>query len=137
MYGRMKPEDYKQFQYKLFAEIQEMTAKKAADYSGDEDTFNNFMLCEKIGMATAEQGILIRTMDKISRLQYMLKRGENLVPGESIEDAAKDIIGYMSALLGILHEKNITTREIMDSDYCEHKTLRDCCYKCKKESVCG
>jgi hypothetical protein len=100
----MKPEQYKQFQQKLFAEIIDMTAKKAADYAGSEDVFGNYRLSEKTGICTAQMGILIRMMDKINRIIHIEKKGGNAVPNESKEDAARDIIGYASSLLGLWAE---------------------------------
>lgn len=79
---------------------------KGADYSGgDEDPFSNFRVTEKLGLAPAEIGVLVRLVDKIQRIRSFLKNGELKVKGESAIDAARDICGYSLILIGLLNER--------------------------------
>lgn len=67
---------------------------KNKDYASSEDFFKNFRGAEFVGVSTI-RGILVRMMDKVSRISNLLERGE-AVKGETIEDATEDLIGYAS-----------------------------------------
>lgn len=79
-------------------------ARKASDYSGDEDCNRNLMACEALGICQAEQGIMIRLFDKIQRLSNLLFK-EAKVKDESIQDTVHDARNYLAILLDIINEK--------------------------------
>lgn len=86
--------------------VLEIIRSKNADYTaGADDPFANFRATEALGLASKEVGVLIRMMDKIQRIRSYLDKGELQVPGEGVEDACRDIIGYSLLLLGMLREE--------------------------------
>lgn len=84
--------------------------QKNSDYSeaghqADGDPFSNFRECEDFGIDTLS-GILVRMSDKWSRLKNLhAKNGENAVPGEGLEDALLDLIGYAAIYLAELSDQ--------------------------------
>ena len=87
----------------LFAHHAELTDKalsimrmKNNDYagSGGEQPFANFQRCELMGVCSAEQGFLVRIIDKVSRLSTFANDGKLAVKNESYEDAILDIMNY-------------------------------------------
>lgn len=88
--------------------ILSIVQKKNSDYSGgSDDPFDNFKVSERIGLAKAEIGLLIRMMDKVQRVRSFLSKGELQVKNESAQDAVRDIIGYSLVLLGIMEDNKI------------------------------
>lgn len=79
-----------------------LMTKKSQDYSVDTDVFLNFNRGEVLGFASAESGLMLRVVDKISRISAFLNRGELSVDNESVEDSILDIINYMVLLNGML-----------------------------------
>lgn len=77
----------------------ELMKKKNHDYSKGHP-FENFMVCESLQLTSAENGILIRLSDKMSRLSSVLEKGTKVE--ESIEDTALDIINYTVLLMGLI-----------------------------------
>ena len=61
---------------------------------------------ELLGIASAEQGVLLRMLDKIQRLKSFYTTGELKVKSESHVDALRDIIGYSLILIGLSKEDN-------------------------------
>lgn len=85
--------------------ILSIVEKKNADYTGgSDDPFDNFKVSERVGLAKAEIGLLIRMMDKVQRVRSFLSKGELQVKNESAQDAVRDIIGYSLVLLGIMED---------------------------------
>lgn len=78
---------------------------KANDYSGTEDCNRNIKACEAIGISTAEQGILIRIMDKLSRISNLIKPGFKASVNESIDDAIADSRNYLAILQHVITDK--------------------------------
>lgn len=77
---------------RLSADAVALIAKKSADYTGATgDTFANFRAAEFIGVK-AELSVLIRMMDKISRLASFSAKG--LLQTDSLKDSIIDIINY-------------------------------------------
>lgn len=70
--------------------------KKNQDYAKGNDAFSNFRSAEIIGIS-AEQAILVRVLDKISRIANLLTK-ENAVKDESISDTLIDCINYLAIL---------------------------------------
>lgn len=85
----------------------EITKSKNHDYAGfsDADPFANFKLVEKMGVATVEQGILTRMLDKVSRVNSFLKQGMLNVSDEKIEDTLLDLANYSIILSGYMKSK--------------------------------
>ena len=83
--------------------MMEITRRKNADYSGIDDPFRNFHNAEIVGVSL-EQGILVRMMDKISRISNLIKQ-EAQVKDESIEDTLLDLANYSLILKTYLTSK--------------------------------
>lgn len=79
--------------------------RKAHDYSGDADCNQNIKACERLGIASAETGVLIRLMDKIQRVKTLLT-SEAKVKDESILDTIIDARNYLCILYDLIQEKN-------------------------------
>ncbi len=87
-----------------FKECTELVAKKNRDYSGSNvDEFANFKACEILGIS-AEQGILIRWLDKLMRINNLLTT-EAHVEDETIKDTLKDSVNYPALLLALLESR--------------------------------
>ena len=70
--------------------------KKNADYASESDPLKNFNASEIVGV-DRERAILVRIMDKISRISNLLDR-DPLVKDESLEDTINDAINYLAIL---------------------------------------
>lgn len=81
-----------------FDECLEIATRKNNDYAGEKtaDPFKNFRGSEFVGVPP-ERSILVRTMDKMSRISNLLSQN-NAVKDESIDDTIKDVINYMAIL---------------------------------------
>lgn len=88
--------------YEILEEMAELHSRKNHDYSGD-DPLSNLKMCESIGIP-AWKGVLIRLMDKWSRLTNFAKQEVLLVEDESLIDTLKDNAVY-SILCLILWEE--------------------------------
>lgn len=77
---------------------------KAHDYSGDADCNRNIKACEVVGIATAKQGVLIRLLDKLSRISNLLK-AEARVKDESIDDTIGDARNYLAILQHLIMDE--------------------------------
>jgi hypothetical protein len=83
--------------------IKDVIQRKNADYTGGaDDPFANFRVTEALGLADARTGVLVRMVDKIQRVKSFIAKGKLEVKDESVQDAARDIIGYSLILLGLL-----------------------------------
>ena len=82
--------------------------KKNHDYAGKDGDrpFANFERTEAMGICSTEAGVLVRMVDKISRLSTFVDSGELKVDNESYYDAIVDIINYMILFSGYLKSKN-------------------------------
>jgi hypothetical protein len=78
---------------------------KSADYATSSDPFANFKRGEILGFATAEEGLMLRVVDKISRISTFLQKGQLTVSNETVEDSILDVINYMILLHGMLADK--------------------------------
>ncbi len=70
--------------------------KKNRDYGAAQDAFANFRAVELLGL-TVEQGILVRTLDKLTRINNLLTQPA-YVTEESMEDTILDAINYLALL---------------------------------------
>lgn len=95
---------YFDLQEEIFQECKDIGKKKNSDYAEDNDPYKNFRKCETIGVST-EKGILVRMLDKISRIDNYIDNGELKVKDESIKDTIIDIINYSTLLYGVIKER--------------------------------
>lgn len=80
-----------------FKSCLETARKKNEDYGGlDNDPFKNFRNSNVVGVSV-EKGILVRLMDKMSRVSTLLEK-DSKVKEESIEDTIDDAINYLGIL---------------------------------------
>ena len=77
---------------------------KIEDYATGDDPLRNFRLAEAAGLATAEQGLLVRVCDKVARLIRFSQAGKLSVVDESVEDTAKDLINYCVLLIALVRD---------------------------------
>ena len=78
--------------YVILNEMADLHSSKNHDYAGD-DPLSNLRTCEEIGVP-AWKGVLVRLMDKWSRLKQFAKQGVLEVKDESIEDTLMDNAVY-------------------------------------------
>lgn len=110
----MTNEEYMALAKRELDSVLEIIKRKNADYTaGSNDPFANFSMCEVLGLADKEIGVLVRMVDKIQRVKSFIKNGELQVKNESVQDALRDIIGYSLVLLGMTEsEKGPTAEEL-------------------------
>ena len=99
----MTPDTYRAIHAEMCRKASELTMQKGADYSGAADTLANLKACERLGICTAETGVLVRMCDKLMRLITLNRDGEEgrAVQDESLVDTELDLINY-TILLGAL-----------------------------------
>lgn len=102
----MNREDFIELHGDLCNRIKVTTAAKNADYTGaGDDPFANFNTVELIGICSAEQGILTRMTDKLTRISTFVKKGVLQVKDESIEDTLLDLANYSILLACYIIDK--------------------------------
>jgi hypothetical protein len=131
----MTKKEYMAYHEAACKKMVEITKKKNADYTGTgDDPFANFSRVSAMGLATTEQGFLVRMLDKLSRLGSFVQRGSFLVSEESFEDTCLDLANYSILLSGYVQSrKNIDqtikskiAKPIMDCTYISgHKAVPD------------
>lgn len=94
-------QEYVRFVKKTFSEMEELIRQKNSDYSHGDDPFANFRKSEDINI-TPLAGLVLRMQDKMQRINAYLCRGTLEVPGEGVEDAFRDLIGYSCLALGMI-----------------------------------
>ena len=85
----------------------EIMVKKNSDYTGGtkaKDIFANFKSARYLGIHPV-QGIMMRIMDKIQRINSFTNDKELQVPNESVYDACEDIVNYAIQAKAILTEE--------------------------------
>lgn len=92
---------------KLYSDLITTIINKNNDYNGDSNTdmFKNFYSIEILGV-DKYTGLLVRTLDKVMRINTLLKQDNN-VKNESINDSISDLIGYMLLLNGLLNKEKL------------------------------
>lgn len=91
----MEFDEFADIHKKACAAARELSGRKGHDYSGDEDTLKNLKLCEAAGICTAEQGVLVRILDKLSRMAELDRPGnEAQVKDEALGDTELDVVNY-------------------------------------------
>lgn len=97
----------------LFGRALAVMEKKNHDYSSEEDPLKNFRFSEYVGVATTEQAILVRMLDKVARLANMVNGKEMKVEEEKFEDTVLDLINY-AAILAYAYKQG---QEINPNEY--------------------
>ena len=82
----------------LFEAALETMKKKNADYAGDSSSMRNFELAADIAGITMSKGILVRLMDKMTRIGNLMDKPPAVVE-ESVFDTIQDAINYSAILL--------------------------------------
>lgn len=82
--------------------------KKNHDYAGNKGTepFANFTRVEALGITTTEKAMLVRMLDKMSRLASFMEAGKFKVEDEKLKDTILDMINYSILLYAYIDEKN-------------------------------
>ena len=96
----------KDFLYRLnelYTANVQLSAKKNADYANENDPFQNFRVCEALGIP-AEVGLIVRMSDKLMRASNLISR-EAEVKDESILDTLSDLANYAMILRMYLEQK--------------------------------
>jgi hypothetical protein len=83
--------------HSIFTGCEQILVKKNKDYGSTSDPFKNFRMVENIGLTSVEKGILVRMMDKISRIVNIVDK-EPEVKSESVSDTLDDLINYAAIL---------------------------------------
>lgn len=89
----------------LCQEAYELISKKNQDYSVDQNPYSNFMASEAVTGQPAEMLLLVRWIDKITRISSILSKGYTAVLDESIQDTIRDSINYPILLAGLIAYK--------------------------------
>lgn len=103
----MTTKELLELQEKLTSEAREIMAAKNHDYAGasGDTPFANFEACEKLGICSTEEGILVRLLDKFMRQANFVKSGHFQVKDEGFLDTVKDSINYEVILAGVMIQK--------------------------------
>ena len=81
---------------RTFAHGLEIISRKNQDYGAGSDPFRNFRSASVVGLSV-ERAILVRTLDKLSRVSTLLDKPPAVVE-ESLEDTIIDAINYLAIL---------------------------------------
>jgi len=74
--------------------------EKNSDYTGDSaNPFETFEACEALRICSAETGLLTRIVEKVKRVDGLLKKGSRLVHDEPIQETCLDIANQAIILL--------------------------------------
>lgn len=108
-YGSQQPmnkQDFFNYHKDFCADILETSRKKNEDYTGDtQDPFANFTAVERNGVASTEQGFMVRMTDKMQRLASYTQNGQLLVEDEKVDDTLKDLANYCILFAAYLESK--------------------------------
>lgn len=78
---------------------------KAIDYSGAEDCNKNIRASEAMGVCDAKRALLVRILDKISRMANLLGREKEARVAESIDDTIGDCRNYLAIMQHLIEEE--------------------------------
>lgn len=91
----------------IYAENVAISARKNADYANTSDPFQNFRVCEALGIP-AEVGLIVRMSDKLTRAANLIQPGrEAKVVDESVKDTLKDLANYAVILCMYIEQKQL------------------------------
>ena len=110
----MKREELLAIHKRLCATSLSLMEKKNHDYSGKSgiEPFANFTRVESMGITTTEKAMMVRMLDKISRLSSFCESGEFKVSDEKLEDTILDVINYSVLLYAYVNSKNSIVENI-------------------------
>ncbi len=92
----------------FFKRCLEIVHRKNSDYTkGDADPFHNVRMCEMLGVATVEEGIVVRMSDKLARVAALVSGHEAQVLDEKLEDTLLDLANYTGILYSYLQSKKV------------------------------
>lgn len=93
----------------------DLMQKKNHDYAGNKGTepFANFTRAEALGITTTEKAMLVRMLDKMSRLASFMEAGKFKVEDEKLKDTILDMINYSILLYAYIDEKSTIPYTIM------------------------
>ena len=85
----------------------DLMQRKNHDYAGNKgnEPFANFTRTEAMGITTTEKAMLVRMLDKMSRLSSFTESGEFKVQDEKLQDTILDMINYSILFYAYLSEK--------------------------------
>lgn len=101
-------------------ELRELTLKKRAGYSPGADPFKNFRQSEMFGIDPI-RGILVRVMDKISRIASLLENPDNDKVGESLRDTMMDGGNYLLIAVAVMDEQKRLIEAAADDTLIEQR----------------
>jgi len=111
MLNRELQESFIKYQEDTFKKLIDLTKAKNNDYAGkDNDPFLNFKATEMIGNTSVEQGMIVRMLDKITRVTNLVKH-EAKVKDESIHDTLHDLANYSILLSNYIAHKALMGKE--------------------------
>lgn len=86
----------------------ELMKAKNHDYAGSKgvEPFANFTRVEALGITSTEKAMLVRMLDKMSRLASFMEAKEFKVSDEKLRDTILDMINYSILLYAYLDDKN-------------------------------
>tara|TARA_R100001510_G_C7627710_1_gene187238 strand:+ start:804 stop:1298 length:495 start_codon:yes stop_codon:yes gene_type:complete len=104
----MNRDELLKFHASVCEDARNLMKLKNRDYAGNGGTepFANFTRCEAMGVCQTEAGILVRVIDKISRMSSFLESGKMHVEDESFYDAMIDVVNYMVLLGAYVQDKD-------------------------------
>jgi len=100
----MTTKDYNAQLERTFKECLAISVAKNADYADKDNPFKNFELSAQVANLPVAKGMMIRLMDKMTRISNLLER-ENVVKDEKIDDTIIDAINYLNILKVYLENK--------------------------------
>ena len=100
----MNQQDFMKAFEEAISIILDTVKRKNADYTGWEDAFKNFKLAENLWVTTTERAILVRLLDKVSRISSLLDVEKPQVENEKLEDTLLDLAAY--AIILYVYIKN-------------------------------
>ena len=116
----MNRDELLKFHTSVCEDARNLMKLKNRDYAGNGGTepFANFTRCEAMGVCQTEAGILVRIIDKISRMSSFLESGKMHVEDESFYDAMIDVVNYMVLLGAYVQDKDSTQKkDVSDKTY--------------------
>ncbi len=105
----MTKEEFIKALSKNFEDGLKLMIKKNADYAGNGDCFANFKRSEMVKVPV-ERGILVRIIDKISRISNVLDAPAE-VQDESLDQTVLDTMNYFNLLLTYIQHKEAMNEE--------------------------
>ena len=102
----MNQQEYLALHERICMDARKLTEAKNNDYAapdrrGDDPLrlFGNFLHCQRLGLCTVEQGIMVRVSDKIARLANLIHPDHERSVEESLADTVEDAINYLVLLV--------------------------------------